>query len=163
VNWAAWKALSGRQPWWWAILHAGKRIENRLPESSARVQMRTHRGPLLLHASIGCVRLHLKTELAWMLDRGLITYEQWPGLDNVHRGGIIGRCRVVGLITPDGDPFDLEGRIAMETYKPDMRWHIPGQWGHVLADVEPLPFVPCGGALGLWSVPQDVVTKLGLV
>lgn len=26
----------------------------------------------------------------------------------------------------------------------------------VLADVEPLPFVPCKGALGLWTVPEEV-------
>lgn len=38
------KALSIHQPWSWAILHAGKIIENRTWHT-------THRGPILIHAS----------------------------------------------------------------------------------------------------------------
>jgi ASCH domain len=39
------KVLSVQQPWSWAILHAGKIVENR----SWRTR---HRGPLLIHASL---------------------------------------------------------------------------------------------------------------
>lgn len=38
------KTLSIRQPWAWAILHAGKDIEN-------RTWVTLHRGPVLIHAS----------------------------------------------------------------------------------------------------------------
>ena len=38
------KALSIRQPWAWAIIHAGKDVENR-PWGTR------YRGPLLIHAS----------------------------------------------------------------------------------------------------------------
>lgn len=38
------KALSIRQPWAWAILHAGKDVENRTWNTS-------YRGPLLVHAA----------------------------------------------------------------------------------------------------------------
>jgi hypothetical protein len=36
------------------------------------------------------------------------------------------------------------------------------QWGYVLSDVAPLPFVECKGALGFFEVPPEVVSKLGL-
>lgn len=41
--------LSIRQPWAWAILHAGKDIENR--DWATRF-----RGPFLVHAGKGCTR-----------------------------------------------------------------------------------------------------------
>ena len=37
------KALSIKQPWAWAIIHAGKNVENRTWATS-------YRGPLLIHA-----------------------------------------------------------------------------------------------------------------
>lgn len=45
------KALSLRQPWAWAILHAGKDVENREEESSA-IKGKLPR-VLALHASLG--------------------------------------------------------------------------------------------------------------
>jgi hypothetical protein len=152
------KTISMRQPWLWATLATNlaspKRIENREDKSSARQQMKRYRGPLLLHASAGCTRGECVEALEWMIGQGLISYRDWPGLKSVPRGGVCGRARVVGLITPDGDPYDFEAREAIARYKPDMRWHARGQWGHILADVEPLPFVPVKGMLGLFDVPM---------
>jgi hypothetical protein len=36
-----------------------------------------------------------------------------------------------------------------------LRWHIPSQWGHILADVEPLEHVPAKGSLGLWNFDYE--------
>jgi hypothetical protein len=170
------KALSGRQPWWYWLLH-GKGIENRWPTSSAHVQMKAYRGPILLHASAGfgprrefheaCVSIrHVADELTWAAFRDehldivmLVNGEaQFRPRATILRGGIIGRACVAGLITPEGHPYREEGRLAIERLKPDMRWHAPGQWGHILADVEPLPFVPWKGALGLFDVPESVIS-----
>lgn len=163
------KALSGMQPWWDAILFMGKRIENRREESSAHRQMKSYREPLLLHASAGIGSFVAFTDALSSIG-ALISDEQWGRLTsllvsrkdrqwapgpNMLRGGIVGRCRVVGLITPHGDPWKNEGIDAIAKYKPDMRWHIPGQWGHILADVEELPFRACKGALGLWECAYD--------
>lgn len=43
------KALSIRQPWAWAIVNAGKRVENRTWETR-------YRGPILIHAAKGVTK-----------------------------------------------------------------------------------------------------------
>lgn len=136
------KCLSGRQPWWWAILHAGKRIENR--------RWNTHyRGPILLHAAKGCTPREYREGLDWMFNSiGNNFAYHIPRLEEMQRGGIVGRARVVDVIPVGGLPA---------TFAPpgiDMRWHMPEQFGFVLEDVEPLPFLPCNGALGLWEFDE---------
>lgn len=172
------KALSGLQPWWWWITDApeavAKRIENRVQASSAHAALRRYREPFLLHASAGigkrgefdvyCNSIGLTLQrlkvgsqaasMAWAAFRAYVTRDEhglFVPMPALERGGIVGRARCVGLITPAGDPYDLEAREAIERYQVDLAWHIPGQWGHILADVEKLPFRPCKGALGLWE------------
>jgi hypothetical protein len=143
------KALSGRQPWWWAILHAGKRIENR--------RWNTHyRGPILLHAAKGCGLVECADAMAWMFDAKLIDGNRsWPGLDGVPRGGIVGRARIVDVIHPLRPLEKRPSEYWNARYRVDARWHMPEQFGFVLADVEELPFVAWPGALGVFNVPND--------
>ena len=167
------KVLSGRQPWWSSLLY-GKSIENRLEVSPAHRQLKVYREPFLLHASAGvgsrkefsaaCVFIRERMGDRWhaFRDTFLELHEvgevqvQFRPRATLPRGGIIGRARVVGLITPDGEPYGAEGRDAVDRYRPDLRWHMRGQWGHVLTDVEPLPFAPCKGALWLFDLPDNV-------
>lgn len=142
------KALSGRQPWWWAIMHAGKRIENRSWNTR-------YRGPILLHAAKGCTNYELEVDLCWMLERKLIRYEQWPGLDRVERGGIVGRARIVDVIPKMWPPHD--GFQTARRHGADPRWWMQDQYGFVLADVEALPFRAWPGALGLFDVPASAL------
>jgi diadenosine tetraphosphatase ApaH/serine/threonine PP2A family protein phosphatase len=138
------KTLSGRQPWWWAILHAGKRIENRVWNTS-------YRGPILLHAAKGCTVDEYEDACVWMENAGVIAHiRDVPPLAQMQRGGIVGHALIVDVIPPGGlppsflpTPSDL-----------DMRWHMTEQFGFVLANVEPLPFTPCKGALGLFNVDR---------
>jgi hypothetical protein len=148
------KVLSGRQPWWWAImatdLPSPKRIENR--------RWNTHyRGPILLHAAKGCTLDEVDDALHWMGNQGLLQrYEDWPGLHNVPRGGIVGRARIVDVIPPiDG----MAPAFRVAAYPPplDGRWHMHDQYGFVLEDVEPLPFYPCKGMLGLWEFDESLL------
>ncbi len=167
------KALSGLEPWWTAILKWGKRIENRVGASSAHKQLVRYRAPFLLHVSAGIGALG-EFDAACSSIRKIIDDSDWMAFRREHietrmrqhtlfyvpkaslpRGGIVGRARVVGLIRPDGRPLDGEAERAIARLKPDMRWHIPGQWGHILDEVEPLPFVPCKGALGLWECDYE--------
>ena len=135
------KALSGRQPWWWAIMSAHKRIENRRWNTS-------YRGPILLHAANGCTRDEYADALNWMIDADVLGCVVCPKLDDLPRGGIVGRARIVDVIPPGTQfPFNRSPGI-------DMRWHMPEQYGFVLDDVEPLPFRACKGALGLFEVPE---------
>jgi hypothetical protein len=137
------KALSGRQPWWWAILHAGKRIENRVWNTK-------YRGPILLHAAKGCTRDEFNGAVEWMKDAGVID-SVWtvPTLQRMQRGGIVGRARIVDVIPPASG--DLGPCPCAKHLEVDGRWHMHDQYGFVLADVEPLPFFAGRGALGLFA------------
>lgn len=142
------KCLSGRQPWWWAIVHKQKCIENR------RWNLH-YRGEFLLHAAQGCTRAELRTALDWMHERG-IDISDWPGLANVQRGGIIGRAKLVDVVLPDGSNLD---ELAAR-HNVDPRWWMPGQYGFVLAEVRPLPFVAMKGSLGFFDVELSQLLSL---
>lgn len=135
------KALSIRQPWAWAILHAGKRIENRDWKGCS------YRGPLLIHAAKGCTRAEYFAAKRWMFDRDLITVRAvtngpgFPPLDEMGRGGIVGVCDIVDVVRESVDPW------------------FAGPIGLVLANVRPLPIVPFKGALGLFEVPDNLVPE----
>ncbi len=174
------KALSLRQPWAWAILHAGKRIENRDWGTA-------YRGPLLLHASksVGS-RMAFDDAVEAILSiahpepgekrsaflEGLA--EMHVGLRGMHHaaglwrpaaelglGGIVGRCRVVDLILPGGRALEPglppSSMLCQQKHLlADSPWYT-GEFGFVLADVEPLPFRPLRGALGLFDVDETLL------
>lgn len=150
------KTLSGRQPWWWAILHAGKRVENRRMIVRGVVRPPTwhaYRGPILLHAAKGCTAHEFSFACNWMEQAGVVSTTHPMILDDLPRGGIVGRARIVDVITPQEDIPPSFRRPYAEGV--DGRWHMPEQYGFVLADVEPLPFYPCQGSLGLWELDES--------
>jgi hypothetical protein len=74
------KALSIKQPWAWAILYAGKEIENR----SWRTQ---YRGPLVIHAG---AQPHPDATMP----RGVRKYTP----DEIHYGAILGVVDLVDVV-----------------------------------------------------------------
>ncbi|WP_107495540.1 ASCH domain-containing protein [Thalassobius sp. I31.1] len=116
------RALSIRQPWAWAILNAGKRIEN-------RPQRWKYRGPICIHASL------YKNGKDYAEASNFI-WEQYqmdsPYDLDVYRGGIIGTAEIVDVVTESDSPWFF------------------GPYGYVLDNVQPLPFIPVKGALGLF-------------
>lgn len=172
------KTISIRQPWAWAILNAGKRIENRERKDGRMPSLCSHRGPLLIHAAKGCTAAEWGDARQWMRERRLVSEfgpdstgmysdgcPRLPSLREPERGGIVGVCNVVGHVVPslDGRPLVHRGAGRGE-YDPqpveDLRWHKAGSYGLVLADVRPLPFAPWAGALGLFEVPEDIAGPL---
>lgn len=163
------KALSIRQPWAWAILRAGKRIENRERADGRMPSMCSYRGPLLIHVSAGCTTGEYNDAVLWMRQMRLISafgadvtglYSDGrvkiEDLADLPRGGIVGICNVVAHVEPTGA---MRARPDGESGSPpglgtlDFRWHKADSYGLVLADVRPLPFMPFNGALGLFDVP----------
>jgi hypothetical protein len=134
------RALSIRQPWAWAILHAGKDVEN-------RDWATTLRGEVLIHASKGLGKQECVDGISSVIEINPSVYDKWPGRDHVERGGIVGVARIV----------DCRLNRADARKSP---WEIPGAFSFVLADVRPLPFIPCAGALGFWIVPPEVLEKV---
>ena len=111
------KTLSIRQPWAWAILNAGKRVENRDWKHAP-----SYRGPLLIHAAKGCTRDEYLDAGEGMVDAGLVEYIDeraemiesrvqqglsqpgriLPRLADLQRGGIVGRANLVDIVKNSG-------------------------------------------------------------
>lgn len=124
------KALSIRQPWAWLILYGGKAIENR--------RWSTHyRGEFLIHAAQGMTRAEYEgaVQFAREVDPRIVV----PPPSEIRRGGIVGRARLVDVLPPCAE------------FPCAHPWHMPGQFGFVLADVAPVPFRPLRGMLGFFA------------
>lgn len=130
------KAISVRAPWWWAILHLGKDIENRDWPTKFR-------GTVYLHSS------------KWWSTPGVV--DDWdsvaacykvsggrsfdPGISfrNIKDAGgrIVGTVDIVDCVSESSSPWFF------------------GKYGFVLANPRALPEpIPCKGALGFFDVPS---------
>lgn len=121
-------ALSIRQPWAWAILYAGKDIENRSWSTSFR-------GPVCIHASKGMTRREYdEFEGVYAMDWRVPTI---PEPQQLLRGGIVGTAEIVGCVNRSSSPWFF------------------GTWGFVIANAQPVDFIPCKGALGFFGWKPD--------
>jgi len=130
-------AISVRQPWAWAILHAGKDVENR---SRAGPFRRAVGQRVLIHASRTLRRADVEAAIAYLWERHGIGC---PPIYALPRGGVIGEVTVDRIVDRHESPW-FAGPVAL-----------------VLSDPQPLPFVAVKGALGLFaarwaSFPADL-------
>ena len=120
------KALSIRQPWAWAIMYAGKRVEN-------RSWYTPYRGPIFIHAGLnvdhGAVA-DLESEIAAVPTPRPAAY----------CGALVATAVLVDCVRPEAAPAAQHSWTA-------------GPWCFVFDDVVPLAR-PIGhrGALGLFTV-----------
>lgn len=121
------KALSVRQPWAWAIIHAGKDVENR--SWQAVNHGLTVRGPIAIHASAGMTRRDYENTAEFMAGLGITC----PPASELLRGGIIGQVEVVDVVKDYGS-----------------RWFF-GPRGLILRNPVPCEFIPCKGCLGYFN------------
>lgn len=129
------KALSIRQPWTWAILNAGKDVENRPWKTKGR-------GRVCLHASKSAVR----TDLAGFHEFLIVAGNPLIGLEVPHdttfqRGGIVGVCEITDCVTSYDSPW------------------FAGPYGFVLVNPAPVEFIPCNGALGFFEWRKKILKK----
>lgn len=123
------KALSVQEPWAWAIVAGHKTVENRTWRTA-------YRGPLLIHAG-GRLK---STSYAKILKIAAEDGFTVPPIEELPRGGVIGRVELVDIVTASDDP-----------------WFERGGYGWVLVRPRPLPFRPCPGRLGLFEMTEDAV------
>ena len=123
-------AISIRQPWTWAILHAGKDVENR----SWKLPKKYTNRAILLHTGK-------------RIDREAVTHLLHLGFDvpeKMEAGGIVGMVVFTGFTGCCG---------------PDSDWAEKGlylQWR--IGKSQALPFFPCPGRLSFFEVdyPYEV-------
>ena len=121
------KALSVRQPWAWAIIHAGKDVENRSWQAvnhGLKV-----RGPIAIHAAAGMTRYEYESTRDFMAKIGVAC----PPAAELRRGGIIGDVEVVDVVKEHDSPWFF------------------GPRGLVLSNPEACTFIPCKGCLGYFD------------
>ena len=128
-------ALSIRQPWAWAIINAGKDIENR--DWSTRF-----RGPVCIHAAKGMTKREFDgfVDLARAMSRnGTWRESAWvPFQNELQHGGIIGVADIVDCVDASESPWFF------------------GRYGFVLRNVRPVDFYPVKGALGFFDWRKNI-------
>lgn len=120
-------ALSIRQPWAWAVIHAGKDVENR--STFAIGHMRPLVGRRAIHASKGMTQDEYIEGRNFMSTLGI----ECPPPAELKRGGIIGSVDVTG-----------------STKDSTSRWFF-GPRALILANAKPCDFIPAIGALGYFN------------
>ncbi|MEO0859222.1 MAG: hypothetical protein AAFY65_01315 [Pseudomonadota bacterium] len=121
------KALSVRQPWAWAILFAGKDIENR--SWQAVNHGLAVRGLIAIHAAKGMTKAEYDDAAKFMASIGVTC----PPPANLWRGAVIGTVRVVDVVRESTSPWFF------------------GPRGLVLRDPQSFVPAPVSGALGYFD------------
>ena len=120
-------ALSVRQPWAWAILHAGKDVENRSAHSVRAGGMAP--GPIAIHAAAGMRR----AEYDWAVWRMARDGVAVPRPEDLPRRAVLGRVRVTAIVEASDSPW------------------FGGPLGLVLAAPEAVEPIPAAGARGYFA------------
>lgn len=140
-SWLPDKAISIRQPWVWAILNAGKDIENRSWPTR-------YRGDVCIHAAKACTKAEYRDFLVdanrLLFSHGISAALGVPSHLNWDSGGIVGIAEIIDCVEESDSPW------------------FSGNYGFVLANVRPLPFIPVKGALGFFNwKSRGIVTLPG--
>lgn len=124
-------AISIRQPWAWAILHAGKPVENRSWSTNIR-------GPICIHAAKGMTLDEYYEASQFIATLGMNDIP-FPG--DMQRGGIIGVADLVDCVAEHPSPWFF------------------GPYGFVLANPRAVPFISVKGALGFFDWRKNLETS----
>ena len=122
-------ALSIRPVWAWAIIHAGKDVENRPRPCNFR-------GRFLVHASLDAT----KGDFDKAIEMLATEMPMLPSEDEFAVGGIIG---------------SVELNDVSECC--DSMWYERGSVAWLLRNPRPLPFIPCRGYRNWFHVPDDMI------
>lgn len=125
------KGLSIRQPWTWAILNAGKDIENRTWSTD-------YRGPLIIHSSKTFIKEEYYKAADFIYQISKITVPEPEDLDF---GGVVGVCDLTNIIASD---------FTENSWKSP--WKESFSFGWQLKNPKKLKFRPLKGGLRLFNV-----------
>lgn len=125
------RALSVRQPWAWAIIHAGKDVENRSKYAITMGGMKP--GRIAIHASKGMTRAEYEAAARFMESIHIAC----PRPDQLVRGAIIGTVEVSGHVSSSASPWFF------------------GPWALTLTAAAPCDPVPAAGKLGYFDWKED--------
>jgi len=149
------KCLSVRQPWAWALLHAGKDVENRNWPTSYRGVLAIHAGKAFSFTRDEWGRLSTEQRSDAPIDVPHVgsdeeTWAQWFAEYGFHLGGPMDvRSAIIGTV----EIYD-----CVPSYACDSLWKAgpdPDYWCWLVRDPKPLDApIPWKGRLGLFDVPD---------
>lgn len=151
------KALSIRQPWAWAIINAGKTVENRdwKPDGpNMREARRLQNSDIALHAGKGMTRQEYLDYIETA--RGILhptAVAQTPEREDLERGGIVAVARFVGIIHIDVERYETRPELDAALRSP---WFF-GPYGLVFTNVRRTRFARMVGALGFFDAPDSII------
>lgn len=134
------RALSLTQPWASLVAMGAKQVETRSWST-------TFRGGLVIHAAKGFP--------PWAKDLcATAPFSQFvPDASALPLGAIVAVCYVASVEQTELTVVDEQERAFGD--------YAPGRWAWRLSRIRALPEpIPCRGALGLWTVPDDVAERL---
>ncbi|OBG21559.1 hypothetical protein A5768_25990 [Mycolicibacterium fortuitum] len=139
------KALTVQQPWAWAIIHGGKSIEN-------RTQLWSYRGVLAIHAG---QRWSERGDRSPLIEEAAKGRSLYPSAFTM--GAIIGLVDLVDCHENAGchKPWGESSYVEHGGHERRRITHLVLENPRALD--EP---IACKGALGLWTPPPDVVSRL---
>ncbi len=145
-------AISIRQPWAHAIVHMGKRVENRTWSTR-------YRGPIYIHAAKSMKRDEYDSFVWWynQVFSGSRYYKEPPAIDSLPRGGIVAKAEIIDCIRSQ---YALPHGITREQGD---RFIVPwwqGPYGIVLAKVEPVEFIACNGKLSIYEIDDALKLEM---
>lgn len=180
------RCLTVRQPYAWAIIHAGKNVENRTTNTVEKYFRECR------NAGIPCI---VAVHAGKTLDDGFFFWGRIPMLELSNElwgtpiedalkageriqgspgglpvgtpppttlGAVIGAIEVVG-VHESFECQDTPYPPAPPVSRYCSPWAIGDQWHIELANPVALPApVPCRGNLGLWTLPEDVALAVNL-
>jgi len=157
------RALTLKQPWCWFVMDSShpspKRLENR-PRRVCNFRDWVPRGEFWIHAGKGDDGAYWQASIEQVRAAFGERYPV-PRSPDVPRGGIVGRACIIGMVSPGGVlEIEKAERAAFDFSALDLRWHFPGSHAYVLADVRPVPFVPCNGMLGFFPLKPATLDHL---
>jgi hypothetical protein len=125
------RALSIRQPWAWAILNAGKDVENRSENMVARCH-KFFGNRIYIHASLHHNKAEFEEIADFMSDMGI----KCPRMEALDYGGLVGSVSLDGEVT-EAHPLE------------DSPWFL-GPSALILSKPQAMRFRPCKGQLNLF-------------
>lgn len=155
------RAITIRQPWAWAVIHADKTVENR-----SRNIAGDYRGPVAIHAGLKIdeagqhdplIREAWTGELALAEDLDRPTFYYYvPWRKAFSCGRIIGVADLVDAHYVDGHSERWDAEAERSTTCSPWAHHGP-IWHMVFANPRPLACpIPARGQVGLWTLPDDI-------
>jgi len=163
------KAITLWPEWVWAILHLGKRVENRgwaIPTGNVGAPVAIHAGKYVGGRPGFSATRDAITGLVEMATRAGWEHERWVSggitvLSFTNKDGRTIRTDETPILTSSIVGIAHFGLSYTPGNGPLEGWRVPDQHGWPLRVFSPLTSpVECKGAQGFWTVPEDVRAKM---